>query len=78
MNTVPKLDESPKERLERVARSGRPFHRELRGPNYLFGAALLLLFLSMVVVAIVGGTLASDVVAEYARRIMEWAWPAGR
>jgi ABC-type Na+ efflux pump permease subunit len=78
MNTARKLNETPKERLERVARSSRPFRRELRGPNYLIAAALLLLFLSMVVVGIVGGTLGSNVVAEYARRIMEWVGSPGR
>jgi len=71
MNTTPKLRELPKERLERVASASRPFRRELGGPNYLIAIALVLIILSIVAVALIGGTLGSNIFAEYARRIME-------
>jgi hypothetical protein len=78
MNPAHKLNETPKERLVRVAESSQPLRRELRGRNCLIAAGLLLLLFTLVVVGIVGGMLGSDVVAGYARRISEWARPAGR
>jgi hypothetical protein len=78
MNVVHKLNETPKERLLRVERSSRPFHRELGGPTYLIGVALLFLAILVVVVGIVGGMTSSELMQDYARRIFEWALPGGR
>jgi hypothetical protein len=50
----------------------------LRSPIYLIAAGLLLLIIVMVIVGIVGGWLGSNVFAEHARRIVQWAWPAAR
>lgn len=73
MNTPADHGQTPKERLEHVARAARPFHHQVFGPNYLVALALLGLLLALVAVAAVGGSLGSDLVGGYARRILEWA-----
>ena len=78
MKPIHKLNETPKERLQRVAALARPFRREMRPLTYLIAAGLLLLIVVMVIVGIVGGWLGSNVFTEHARRILEWTWPAGR
>jgi hypothetical protein len=78
MDSAHKLNETPKERLERVTRSSHPFRREVGGPRYLIAVALLVLLVLLVAIGIIGGSLGSSVVAEHARRIMQWVWPAGR
>lgn len=75
MQTTRKLNETPKERLLRVERSSRPFHRELGGPTYLIAVALLLLAILMVVIGIIGGMFGSEILGDYARHIIEWALP---
>ena len=74
MNTTHQLNESPKERLKRLAGLSRPFRREVGGPSHLIVIALLVLILSMVAVGVIGGTLGSQIAGEYVRRIMEWVW----
>jgi hypothetical protein len=78
MQTIRKLNETPKERLLRVERSSRPFRRELGGPTYLIAVTLLLLAILIVAIGIIGGMIGSEILNEYARRIIEWALPAGR
>jgi len=69
MNIPQEHSQTPKERLQHVARASRPFHHELWGPNYLIAVGLLLLILALVGVGIVGGILGSDVVREHAQQI---------
>jgi hypothetical protein len=76
MNTPHQVKETPKQRLEHIARVSRPFRWELQGPNYLIAIALVLLLGIMIVVGTIGGSAAYDLFAEYARRISEWAWPS--
>ena len=73
MNIPAEHGQTPRERLQHVARSSRPFHHEMFGPNYLIAVALLFLLLALVGVAIVGGIAGSDLIGGYARRILEWA-----
>lgn len=71
MNALQQQSETPKQRLEHIARSNKPFRRELWGPKYLIAVGLLLLLLVLVVVGSLGGMLGSDVIRGYARRIFE-------
>jgi hypothetical protein len=67
--------ETPKQRLEHIAAVSRPFRWDVRAPNYLIAVSLLFLLAILVAIAVVGGTLGSEIVGEYARTIVEWAWP---
>ena len=71
MNIPAEHGQTPKERLQHVAKVSRPFHHELFGPNYLIGIALLMLLLTLVGVGIAAGVLGSDVLGSYARAILE-------
>lgn len=73
-----KLNESPKQRLERVAAQSAPFRWELRSPTSFTVIGLALLIATLLIVGVVGGYLGSHVVGDYAQRIWQWAWPTGR
>lgn len=67
--------ETPKQRLEHVAKISRPFRWEVRAPNYLIAVSLLILLAILIAIAVVGGILGSEIVGGYARSVFEWAWP---
>jgi hypothetical protein len=78
MEPIHKLNESPKDRLERVAASGIPFRCEVRSPTIFALIGLGLLVAVLVIVGTVGGYFGSHVVGEYTQQIWEWARPSGR
>jgi len=77
MEPVHKLNESPKERLERVAAQSAPCRWEVRSPTTFSFIGLALIIAVLLIVGMVGSYLASHVVGDYAQRIWQWAWPTG-
>ncbi len=75
MNAQLPVRKTPKQRLEHIAIISRPFRWEVRTPNYLIAVSLLILLAILIVIAVVGGVLGSEIVGEYARSVVEWAWP---
>jgi hypothetical protein len=78
MNTARKLIETPKERLERVSESGPPYRRTAQRPLSPLALGLVLMILSILLTALVGGLAGTDIVVEYVRQLQEWASPTGR
>ncbi len=73
MNSVHKTEETPKERLERIARYSLPRPREVAKRNYLVGVALLILILAMLAVALLGGSGAAEMMRVHAQQIKQFA-----
>ena len=75
MNAISKMHQTPKERLEYIASQSKPCPHEVAPRNYLTVIGLLVMVLSMIAVGIVGGAVGSEVLGQYARRIMEFIVP---
>ena len=75
MNALERMRQTPKERLQYVASQSKPCPHEVAPRNYLTAIGLLLFMLSMIAVGIVGGMVGSEIMGQYARRIMEFIVP---
>jgi hypothetical protein len=73
MRTPHSVHETPSSRLRRLARISLPRPRELKGLESLKFAGLLLLFATIVGVAVVGGESATAIIREYAELIQKLA-----
>ena len=73
MNIPAQHGQTPKQRLEHVARVSRPFHHEVATPNYLIALGLLCMLLALIGLAVVVSRLGSDLIGGYARQVIEWA-----
>ncbi len=72
MNIPAEHGQSPKQRLVHVEKLSRPFQRTVFGPDYLIAVGLAVMLLALVVIGLIGGTLASDIVGGYARQVLQW------
>lgn len=75
MNALHQLHQTPKERLEYVASQSKPCPHEVAPRNYLTVIGLLIFMLSMIAVGIVGGMVGSEIMGQYARRVMDFVSP---
>src|SRR5437016_12996617 len=69
MNAVRPQTQTPSERLQRISRYSLPVTREIRGPRYLIGIALVVALLVLVAIAIAAVSGAAEIFRAYAQWI---------
>ena len=75
MTSAQRTEETPKERLQRVASYSLPRAREVVKRNYWIGVALLVLILAMLAVALIGGSGATGIMRAHTELIKRLALP---
>ena len=75
MNALRPLQQTPKERLQYVASQSKPCPHEVAPPSYLTAIGLLIFMLSMIGVGIVASMVGSEIMSQYARRLLEFVSP---
>ena len=75
MNMVRPEVQTPRDRLQRITRYSSPYAREIGGPRYLIGVALVLGLLALVAIAIAAISGAADIFGAYAQWIKSLAAP---
>jgi len=75
MNAAHQPHETPKARLQRLARFSPPLGPKLVGPRYLVGVGLLLLLAAVIWIGIAGGRLGRQVFARHAQQVLKWVRP---
>jgi hypothetical protein len=77
MKTAHKPHETPRARLERLARFSPPLRPRVRGPRYLIGVGLLLLIIAVIFIGVAGGRLGTQIFARHAQQVLQWVRPGG-